>query len=306
MKIRQLLSAILIIALISAVFTSCKYRLRWVKAEEEESLTEDAGESVSAAEEPTEAPAAGEPATENPLEGTGIEEITDFRMAAMDKEAVISLYKSVLNDVKVRCPGFTRSETQVTDGVTAGKGRLQLADRILNLAAEEILNSHGAGEGVVKVSPHSDVEVLEKFPAYGKSYGCGLQNLSIINTAVCYTDGKTYKLVITVADTLNAEPGQGDFSEIMTPISRQAIADGIREYFLVLDRNQYQFDFNYTGNEIICEIDVETGRILSLTQKSVVEVDVDLDMDLLLFKTNFIEAHGTIINRLEFSDFIWD
>ena len=312
MRIKQLLSVLLAVALLTASFSACG---SWMPEEtttgpEAVSETESETESDVSQAPPVEVtlpePTTEEPTTKDPLAGTGVTELDAFVPMPLNKEGVMEMYKSLLDDVKLRCPGFTRKQEMITQDVTAGKGSIQLANRILQLVATEIIKSAGDADGNVTVKPHSDLEVRAKFPAYGENEGCTLTNYDIVKTAAAYTDGKTQKLIITLEDVKNAEPGKGDFSKIMTPISRENIANGIAEYFVVLDKDSYKYDFNYTGNEIVCEADAQTGRLLSLTQKSVVGVAVDLDMDLILFKTNFIKAHGTIINRWTFSDFVWD
>ena len=296
MKIRQLLVSIFLVALVAAALSSCKYRLRWMK--EEETTTASVFFFNDAAT--TETTTVPEPSTED----NGVHEVA-FAMAPFDKSAVMELYKNALNNVKIRCPGFRRTESLLTQDVTAGAGKLQLANRILELVAKELVRSRGGAEQTLVVPPMSELDVLDRFPTYGKAEGCTLEDYSILTSAVCYTDGAVYKIVITVEDTLNADPEKGEFRKIMTPISRTSVLGEIGERNLMLDEDQFRFDFNYTGNEIICELDAATGNLLRLTQKSVVEVDVDLDLDFLLFRTNFIEAHGTVINRLEFTDFVW-
>jgi len=91
----------------------------------------------------------------------------------------------------------------------------------------------------------------------------------------------------------------------MTVDARTAVPSAVR-LFGVVNLDDYLFDFNYTGNEITCVIDRESGRIKSLTQKMIIKVDIDLDIDLFFFSANLIEAHGTVINKLEYTDFIWD
>ncbi len=91
----------------------------------------------------------------------------------------------------------------------------------------------------------------------------------------------------------------------MTPIATNSIASGIEEYLVVLDMSSYKFDMNYTGNEIECRFDKDNGRMTYLSQKMVVNVDIDLNLDLILFKTKGISATGTVINKIEYTDFCW-
>lgn len=299
-------------ALLAAVLllTSCKYRIRLEKIEDDttappetvaEAPTAPPVETTQLSPEPTE-----EYFTLDPLTEAGvIYESAAFRPVAMDKAAVLQLYTEVMNNVKNRCPGFTKRDYQNIDDVTAGNGRLQIANRILNLVAAEVLRSTGDSNAAVTVAPHEDVKVQESFPLYDKAVGCELQSPGILTSAVCYTDGAREKIVITVEDTRNPEPDLGEFSRILTPVARQKVASGIAEYLVVLDDEKYKFDFTYTGNEIICVFDRETQRIEYLSQKMLVNVDIDLDLDLYLFRTDFLKARGTVVNHVEFTDFDW-
>ena len=304
MKLRQLLAGVLVLALFGAAFAACRAR-REAAAETTAGPAAETAETETAPETAT-APVPAETTTAEPVTLVdGIREDDSFLPVAMDKATVLRFYTEAVNNVKRRCPGFTKTQTQVVENVTAGRGTLQLANRILHLVATELLKSSGDPNGSVKIPAHADVKVLENFPIYGETYGCSLTDLSVIEVASCYTDGEVYRVVITVQETLNPEPGSGEFSKILTPIERKKVAEGIPTYLPVLDLDQYLFDFNYTNNEIVCYIDRETGRLLSMTQKMVISVDIDIDLDLLLFRTDFIEAHGTVINKLEYTDFDW-
>ena len=305
MRIKAVLLFLFAASLLAAVFSACS---SWMPANEETApVTEDAFllPSVPATEAPTEAPTE-EPTTKDPLAGTGITELDAFVPLPFNKEGVMELYKDALTDVKIRCPGFTKRQEMVAQDVTAEKGSLQFAERIFQVAAAQTLKASGSEEKSLVVAPHDDLKVRAEFPAFGETVGCTLTDFSVVKTAAAYTDGKTQKLVITVEDTLNAEPGTGDFSKIMPAVSRQSVAEGVGGSFVVLGSDNFRCDFNYTGNEIVLESDLATGRILSLTQKSVINVNVDLIMDLLLFKTSLLKAHGTLISRWAYTDFVWD
>ena len=302
MKYSKLMACILILALLWAGFAGCKYKLALVPVESEsETETETGTETLP--EPVTQAPVTEEPTTEDPLAAIGVHEDDSFRQAAMDKAAVLALYTDTVNDVKRRCPGFTKSVTLDTEDVSAGEGNQTLAERIMNLVVSEMLNTEG-GSFSETVPPHSDIRVLEVFPVCGKDYGCDLTNLEMIDSAVCYTDGSVYKIIIQVHAEINPSPESGDFCKIITPIKRQNVAGGISALLQKLDLGSYLFDFNYRDNEITCVLDRETGRILSFSQRNVISVDIDL-ANALFFLTG-IEAHGTVLHKLEFTDFVWD
>ena len=305
----KLFRAFVSLLLLSAVvlLSACQYRIRFTKVEDEsgaEAETETVTET--AAPTTTEPPTTEEYTTLDPLTEAGvIYDSSDFRAVAMDKASVLRLYTQAMNNVKNRCPGFTMRDYQNISDVTAGNGRLQLANRILNLVATEVLRSTGEANAEVVVNAHEDLKVQESFPLYSSPVGCTLEDTDLLRSAVCYTDGSRYKLVITVADTLNPEPGTGDFSGILSPVARQRVAEEIAEYLVVLDDSKYKFDFNYTGNEIICVFGIESGQMEYLSQKMLIHVNIDLDLDLYVLRTDFIKAQGTVVNHVEYTDFDW-
>lgn len=327
---KKLLSTALIMLLVLSL-CSCGYELKLVKKEkpatqaadetEEPTVEADISLPLDAETLPegetlppeTEAPETEAPSAEG-VSADGAEFFTlpeeatspvPFSTVVMDKASVVALYTNAVNNVKAKCPGYTKREDRETGDVTAGSGALQLANNILNLVGTELLKNGGDTESYADVAPGSEAAVRAGFPVYNADYGCRVDDLSLIESAVCLSNGSEYRIEIKVADTLNPEPGDGVFGNIMTPVKRENIANGISEYLVVLDRDQYKFDFNYTDNEIVCVLDAATGRIKSLTQKMTINVDIDLDLDLMLFKTNVVEAHGKIMNTLSYSDFIW-
>ncbi len=240
------------------------------------------------------------------LAEAGVIEDNSFVQMPMDAAAVLKKYTEAVNEVKLRCPGFVRTEIQSVEDVTAGKGKLQFANQLVNLVAVELLRNGGDGSAVTSVPAHNDVQVREKFPVYGQNYGCGLTDLSLIEYAACYTDGATDRIVIKPGPALNPEPRTSDFGSIMTPIERKNVTGGIARLFYMLAQDRYTLDFNYTDNEIVCELDRQTGRVLTLTMRMVVRVDFDMDLDLLLLRTDFAEAHGCVVHKVTFTDFDWE
>ena len=235
-----------------------------------------------------------------------IYESEKYRPAPMDTAAVMRLYADSVNTVKRACPGFTKKDDQNFSDLKAGSDNgNSLVNRILGVVAGEVLRHAGGDSSVLTVSAHDEQKVLREFPIYGEEYACDLPDLSIVTSAVCYTDGERDKLVITLADTSNAEPGATPYGRIMTPAPRENIAEKITRYFRLLDEERFRFDFRYTGSEIICLINKETGRLEYLSQKMIVLIDINLDMDLGLLKTDFVKASGTVVNHVEYTDFDW-
>lgn len=245
------------------------------------------------------------PAEATTGQGAGIQVDTSFRPMAMSSQDVITFYKSAMNDVKVRAPGYTRTEYQEMSDVSAGDGNVQLINRILNLVGTELLKDSGDEQKTIQIMAHDDIAVRETFPLYNKDVGCELNDLSIVKSATCYTDGLSYKIIITFDDQLNPDHQYSPFAQIMTPINREALSDPIEEYLVVLDYNNYKFDINYTNCEITCIIDKATNRMTSLKQKMIMDVDIVLNLDLILFQTRNVKAQGRIVNFLEYYNFDW-
>ena len=245
------------------------------------------------------------PAETTTGQGAGIQVDTSFRPMAMSSQDVITFYKSAMNDVKVRAPGYTRTEYQEMSDVSAGDGNVQLINRILNLVGTELLKDSGDEQKTIQIMAHDDIAVRETFPLYNKDVGCELNDLSIVKSATCYTDGLSYKIIITFDDQLNPDHQYSPFAQIMTPINREALSDPIEEYLVVLDYNNYKFDINYTNCEITCIIDKATNRMTSLKQKMIMDVDIVLNLDLILFQTRNVKAQGRIVNFLEYYNFDW-
>lgn len=303
MKIKRFIALCMILVLCLSV-SSCGYRL--VKVEDLESTTVGENgtntDTVNPTPEGTTVPVE---TTTDPADFSGITVNSDYRSVAMSKEEVADMYAKAVNDVKLRCPGFTCTSHQEISDVKAGNGGLQLADRILHLVASEVIQNNDNLDYNTTVQPYDDISVREFFPVFGEDYACEITDYSIITSAACYTNGAYYKLVLTVADTLNPEPKTSQFGKIMTPVEREPIANGIAQYVPVLDMKQYQFDINYTGNEITCIIECASNRIVSMTQKMIMQIEIDLNLDLVIFYTTMIEASGTVINHLSYDNFIW-
>ncbi len=289
--------------------SGCGYRISITKEEDE--TTESATVAETTTEETTVPETTAEPTTAeettiSPLTENGIVyESENYRPMAMDSRHILQLYTEVVNNVKLRCPGFKKRDDQNFSDVQTGSGDFQVANRILNLVATEVLKS-AAGESDVSTIPaHDDLKVLNNFPIYGQEYACALTELSMLKSAACYTDGERCKIVLTVQDTSNAEPVTSEFGKIMTPVRREEIADRITRYFVMLDEEKFKFDFRYTGNEIICVFNKETKELEYLSQRMIVNIDINLDMDLVIFSTDFVRATGKVISHIEYTDFDW-
>lgn len=237
--------------------------------------------------------------------GANIQVNTSYQPMAMSSSDVLLFYKSAMNDVKVRAPGYVRNEYHEISDVEAGNGDVQLMNRILNLVSAEILKNSGDEEATIQIMAHDDIAVRETFPLYNKDVGCELTDMSIIKSAICYTDGASYKIVITFDDQLNPHYRDSAFASIMNPIDRDALSGPIEEYLVVLDLNSYKFDLNYTNCEITCIIDKATNRMTSLKHKMIMDVEIVMNLDLFFFQTNNVKAEGRIINFLEYSNFDW-
>lgn len=312
MNIKKLIALLCAFIIVLLSLSSCGYEISIRKKGEGNELTTtivldpdtglpvDEGNSVQLPEVTT-LPSA-EATTSS---GAGIQIDNTYRPMAMSSQDVLTFYKSAMNDVKVRAPGYTRTEYQEMSDVSAGDGNVQLINRILNLVGTELLKDSGDEQKTIQIMAHDDIAVRETFPLYNKDVGCELNDMSIIKSATCYTDGLTYKIIITFDDQLNPDSHYSSFSQIMTPIDRNALSDPIEEYLVVLDYNNYKFDINYTNCEITCIIDKATNRMTSLKHKMIMDVEIVLNLDLILFQTKNVKAEGRIVNFLEYYSFDW-
>lgn len=312
MKLKKIISLLLSVIMILLMFSSCGYEIVIRKKHKDGDTT--VPEAITTVPAVPQDPTAQIPSTTEGNDAfvgyyNGDQYITiegNYTIAPKSSQEIIDMYKSAMNNVKLRAPGYVKHEYQdVTEVNSFGEIDSQLANRIVDLVATEVLTDSGDEASKIKVLAHDDVAVRKTFPIFGSDTGCDLNNLDIVRSAVCYEDADVYKIVIQFDDQLNPEPYTSDFGRIMTPISRNNLSSGIEEYLVVLDMNQYRFDINYTGNELICIIDKDTNHILNLTQKMIMNVDINLNLDLVLFTTKNIQVKGSIINHLEYYDFDW-
>ncbi len=296
-----------IIVLVS--LSSCGYEISIRKKGEGENTTTIVIENTTAGQsnEPVYVPDVQTTVPEATTQsgGANLQVDTTFRPMAMSAADVILFYKSAMNDVKVRAPGYTRTEYQEMSDISAGDGNVQLINRILNLVGTELLKDSGDEEKTIQIIAHDDIAVRETFPLYNQDIGCDLNDMSIVKSATCYTDGASYKIIITFDDQLNPDHENSSFAKIMTPIDRDALSAPIEEYLVVLDYNSYKFDINYTNCEITCIIDKATNRMTSLKQKMIMDIEIVMNLDLILFQTQNVKAQGKIVNFLEYYNFDW-
>lgn len=280
--------------------SSCGYHLSIEKDTEPETTTAFQQETYPVVTAPpvTEATTAFEEDT-----SPGLVVDSSYEMMSMTKEDVMKLYTSCMNDVKTLAPGFVKTETQNTVDVVAGSGNTQLANSILNLVGNSILNGSD-GNYRSTVYKGNKTAVRDMFPLFGEETGCTLTDYSIIKSAVCYRSDSNYKIVIQVNDTLNPDT-TSEFSKIMDPADVSSIRNGIPTYLVVLNYKSYQFDMNYTGCEITCVIDKKTSRMESLSHKMITNVSIDINLDLIVLQTQAIKCSGKIIDHVDYSDFDW-
>ena len=309
MNIKKLTALLCALTIVLLSLSSCGYEISIRKKGQGDELTTtivlspDSTQPQGGVQLPELTTAAPQETTTNASAGIQID--NTFRPMAMSSQDVITFYKSAMNDVKVRAPGYTRTEYQEMSDISAGDGNIQLVNRILNLVGTELLKDSGDEQKTIQIMAHDDIAVRETFPLYNKETGCELNDMSIVKSATCYTDGLSYKIIITFDDQLNPDHQYSSFSQIMTPIDRNALSDPIEEYLVVLDYNNYKFDINYTNCEITCIIDKQTNRMTSLKHKMIMDIEIVLNLDLILFQTKNVKAEGRIVNFLEYYNFDW-
>ncbi len=308
MSIKKITAVFVALSLLVLSLASCGYEISIKKKGEGEDVRtttivlDDEGNSGN---DPLIIPDVATTQQNNTNPSGGIQVDTSYQALAMSAADVIEFYKRATSDVKIRAPGYVRSEHHEVSDVTGGDGSIQLLDRILNLVATEVLKESGDEEAIISIMAHDDIAVRQTFPLFNKDVGCELTDMSIVKSATCYSDGATYKIVIVFDDILNPDPETSPFADIMNPIDRDALSGPIEEYLVVLDMNSYKFDINYTNCEITCIIDKETSRMTSLKHKLIMDIDIVMNLDLILFQTNNIKASGTIVDFLEYHSFDW-
>ncbi len=314
MKKLKLTAVMCSLTLIVTALTSCGYEISIRKKGTDDSLNDgtttiivEQTTTVITQQDPVYVPEITTLPNEEITTGasSGLQVNTSYQPMPMSQEDVLRFYKSAVDDVKVRAPGYTRNEYQEISDVSAGNGDVQLINRVLNLVGAELLKDSGDEEATIQIMPHDDIAVRETFPLYNKDVGCELTDMSIIKSAACYSDGTSYKIVITFNDQLNPDATNSSFSKIMTPVDRKKLSDPIEEYLVVLDLNSYKFDLNYTNCEITCIIDKQTNRMTSLRHKMMIDIEIVMNLDLILFQTNNVKAQGKIVNFLEYYNFNW-
>lgn len=308
MKFNKIIAVICAVLITVLSFSSCGYELVLKKKDDGTQTTggqnEETTSSLTNVPEVPDTVYVPSEITTSENETAGAVD-TSYRALPMSSQDVLELYTRAMNDVKVRAPGYKRHEYQEISDTQAGDGNIQLINNILSLVGTELLKDSGDEQSSIEIMAHDDIAVRDTFPLYDKDVGCELTNMSIVKSAVCYSDGKSYKIVISFDDQLNPDHEDSDFAKIMTPIDREALSDPIEEYLVVLDKNKYQFDINYTNCEIICTIDAQTSRMTSLSHKMIMDIDINMNLDLVIFQTNSVKASGRIVNILKYSEFDW-
>jgi len=300
---KKLPALILVIALVCTVFSSCGYRIS-IEKKEKDTTEEATTEAVVTQSLPPVSTEYTEQTTTYIIDNSPtLVQDRSYTLMNISKDDCLAIYRNAMNDVKTVAPGFTKTETQRTSDVQAGSGRTQLANSILNLVGQSILNnSDGSGKTVVSKGDTSSAKNI--FPLFGSDYGCALTDSSIVKSAQCYTDGSTYKIILTLEDALNPDMNSA-FAQIMDPADISTMKDGIAQYLVVLDYSQYQFDINYTGCEITCVIDKATSRMTSLSHKMVMEVAININLNLIVLQTSAVRCTGTITDHVDYTDFKW-
>ena len=216
------------------------------------------------------------------------------------KADVLQMYKQAADLVKLRCPGFTRTS------------QIKLYDfQVQNAQGESgsgllpglVRNSENT-DSVVTVKKDDDLSCRMYFPVYDTDYGCRLEDMSCVQSAVCYDAGDAYEMVVLFYEQPSALCFNGEFGQIMTPYSPQTLLERLQLYLPFLTQENFTPQLRYYNCELRCKIDKKSGHLLSLSQKMVTDVALEIKLDLVLTTADFT-AKGILFNQLQFSDFIW-
>lgn len=211
------------------------------------------------------------------------------------------MYRQAVDEVKLRCPGFTRTIDNEIYGTTVSGN----ASTFLNKAISILTGDNSSSDSVVTVAKGDDLACRIHFPVYDTDYGCKIYDGSGIKDAMCYDNGNTYDIIILFYEQ-NTEDGIAqEFSQMMTPFSHEILMQNLNAYFPMMDESNCAASLRYYNCEIHCTIDKNSGHVLNLFQKMVTQVDMDITLDLVLSDTSFT-AQSTMINHLAFKDFIWN
>ncbi|MCR5041901.1 MAG: hypothetical protein K6C36_07395 [Clostridia bacterium] len=225
----------------------------------------------------------------------------DFRPTLWSKNKAIKTYAEAVNAVKEQKAGFTVSRHTEIGDVSAANDLVDLATNIVNLVAQSIAK---AGDGVKTVARNSD-GVRSEFPLAGRDVGYDVTDESVIEDAVCEKSANYYRITLTLAPTVNSSAGDGALGGVADPVERQGAYDVISNYVVIIDKNQFKLDVNYSGCSVTAYIDRDTGRLARLEHRLNMGLDFDLNVNLVAFTTSFVKATGTASSSLDFYDFIW-
>lgn len=308
----RLLALICAAVMLVTSLSSCGYELVLRKKGEGETTTVPAFTTQPyvpvppATEIPTAPPAPSAPSNNFiPDDSPGLQVDKVYNDMSMAPADVIELYTRAMNDVKLRCPGYTRTLYQDVSDVKTTKGGDKYMVGILNALGDSIREASGDTSESLQIMAHDDVAVRETFPLFNQELGCDCTDMSIVQFANCYTDGQTYKIVISFTDQLNPSSVSSPFARVMTPVDRSEAGDEVRDYMHAMKLNSYDFDLEFVNCEITCYIDKASSRMVSLQQKMILNAELSMCRSLYLFDIGEVEAEGSLVNRLEYYNFDW-
>lgn len=238
-------------------------------------------------------------ATQEPTDVTANVLLTNKR-TAFTKTEVLKMYKQAADLVKLRCPGFTRTlANEIYEINTKGDGA-----SLLNAALAVLTEDDRSSDSRIVIAKDDDLACRTYFPVYDTDYGCKLIDGASVASAVCYENSNAYELIIVFHEQNSDEGISTEFAQMMTPYSKETLLQNLNAYVPSLHAENCDAQLRYYNCEIRCNIDRKSGRMLSLSQKMVTAISLNVSLDLLLTEKT-ITAGGTMINHLDFTDFIW-
>ena len=91
----------------------------------------------------------------------------------------------------------------------------------------------------------------------------------------------------------------------MTPYSQEMLVNNINNYFPSLNAENCELDLRYHHCEVRCVIDAKSGYVLSLSQKMITDITLQAELDFVLTQSA-ITLSATMVNHIDFTDFIWN
>ncbi len=211
------------------------------------------------------------------------------------------MYERAVNNVKLYCPGFTKSVNNELYNSESDES----TNMLLNTVVAILTGNNHSADGILDVAKGDELACRMHFPVYDTDFGCKIYDGASVKDAICYDNGTFYELVILFQEQSTVNGISEEFANMMIPFSDEALLYNLNAYFPSLNEDNCIAELRYYNCEIRCELDKTNGHVLSLKHKLIADVSMILQLDF-IFTEPSVEAQATMINHLAFTDFIWN